>query len=144
MSGVSARTVIDAFCAWMEGTPCADKAHANDGFVRLLNLSEFKNVEADRRFYVLIAEGPGHVAGSTCNDFVTIELTARWLDKWDSQGRMIDDLDALRRRVKAFARSEGYVYTTKVVSEWRTDYVTLATSAVATIRVRIEYHRILP
>jgi hypothetical protein len=144
MSGISARQAVEAFRAWMAGTPCADQAHAEDRFIPVLNVSEFRNIEADRRFYVLIVEGPGQVRGSTCSDYVVVELTARWLDAWDSQGRMIDDLDAMRRRIKTFAKSGNYIYTTQVVAEARPDYVTLATSAVATFRVRIEYHRNMP
>lgn len=144
MSGLTARQAVEAFRAWIAETPCADKAHAEDRFVAVLNVSEFRNVEADRRYYVLIVEGPGQVRGSTCNDYVIVELTARWLDAWDSQGRMLDDLDALRRQIKSFARSRNYLYTTQILAEARADYVTLATSAVATFRVRIEYHRNTP
>lgn len=141
MSGITAREVLDAFRSWVEATPCADAASAEDRFVALLDVSEFRNVEADRRFYALPVEGPEQVRGSTCNDYMIVELSCRWLNAWESQRRMLDDLEALRARVKGFARGHAYVYTTRIEAPWRHDHVTLATSVVASIRVRIEYHR---
>lgn len=141
MSGLTASEVLERFCVWIEGTSVADKSHAMDRFVRILGADELRNDEHDRRFYCLAVEGPMPANNSSCIEALVVEFSARWLNAWASQSRMLDDIGALRARIKAFTASEPYMYQTLIQAEARADYVTLATSALATFRVRLEYHK---
>lgn len=141
MSGLTASQAHARFVEWIAATPLDAQSHDMDKFVQVLNIDELRNDEHDRRFYCLATEGPEPANGSNCIEALTVELSCRWLHAWASQARMLDDLDILHRRIKAFTASEQHMYRTQIVGPPRQDYVTLATSALASYRVRLEYHK---
>lgn len=97
-------------------------------------------VDRDRVYALAPAEGPFQLGQVRCMDEIRYSLGIRYLDRKDSQARMLDDQPKVRAGLRAATALSPYLKRVTVESGPRYTYLAIDGSVVVEWTVKAEYH----
>lgn len=96
-------------------------------------------VDRDRVYALALEEGPFHHPGVRCMDELRFSFGVRYLDRKDSQARMVNDVPKVRGAWRAATGLSPYLKRVSVVSGPRYTYLAIDGSVVVEWSIKAEY-----
>lgn len=102
-------------------------------------LDGIEAVDRDRVYALALEEGPFGIPGVRCMDSLTFSFGVRYLDKKDSQARMVNDVPKVRAAWRASTLLSPFLKRVVVVAGPKYTYLAIDGSVVVEWTIRAEF-----